>query len=508
MTSIDQTSMARPKHGMLKAVDDSVSKGSDSAFSAFMLRTGPPEARDRLPVHRGEGSNLDEGSDAVALPAPPVPTDDPSTAGRFDPSQSDGDSRLLVAQGAPAAAFGDTGDEGAVDQPDGATGEALFETSSDAQASSAGMIRGDTGSARFDPQAGHPWPISPNDAVPSIVEKALLAAEKLQPVATIGTFGPIASAAVLNPLVPEVPMTDAAAGMPTFQAEGHPSQSADIQQISRPSDLVTTLESAESILPKLALSEKTAASASTRDNPVQTQAVVPTPALLQASSDLPSLPSRGAIALETQVAPFIAQTHPVSVTPGSPILADGAGASVPQVLLGARFNALSLDFENVTGVSGHAATASGPGSLPSLAAVSGNITPSPWPMPAIIAQIREHSATGKPSVMEVTLSPEDLGKIRLHITPDGDKLRIVLQVERPETLELLRRNTESFAMELRQAGFAGTSFSFGNWNDGRDQNQTSNRAAGSDNDEGPTTFVTLTHPRYQATAHGGLDLRV
>jgi hypothetical protein len=51
----------------------------------------------------------------------------------------------------------------------------------------------------------------------------------------------------------------------------------------------------------------------------------------------------------------------------------------------------------------------------------------------------------------------------LVFTPEGDKLRIIIQAERSETLELLRRNTESFSADLRQAGYASTSFSFAGW---------------------------------------------
>lgn len=129
------------------------------------------------------------------------------------------------------------------------------------------------------------------------------------------------------------------------------------------------------------------------------------------------------------------------------------------------------------------------------------------PMSAIATVIKEQSAPGKTKTIELTLAPEELGQIRLILQPDGDKMRIVVQAERPETLDLLRRNTETFSSELRQSGFANSSFSFGSWG------EPPPRFAKSQKDSGPLSATTaptiaplaLTNtPRPSA----GLDLRV
>ena len=91
------------------------------------------------------------------------------------------------------------------------------------------------------------------------------------------------------------------------------------------------------------------------------------------------------------------------------------------------------------------------------------VLPAPVPVDALVQQIKTHNTPGKPSSVEMVLSPEELGKVRLLMTPDNDQLRIVIQAERPETLELLRRNLESFTADLRQSGYTMTSFSFGSW---------------------------------------------
>lgn len=73
----------------------------------------------------------------------------------------------------------------------------------------------------------------------------------------------------------------------------------------------------------------------------------------------------------------------------------------------------------------------------------------------------------KSSLTELTLSPEELGKVRLEVTTQDDKTTIRVFAERPETLELLRKSSESLTAELRQAGLSQGSLSFGSWTDSR-----------------------------------------
>ncbi|WP_050526136.1 flagellar hook-length control protein FliK [Pseudorhodobacter aquimaris] len=87
----------------------------------------------------------------------------------------------------------------------------------------------------------------------------------------------------------------------------------------------------------------------------------------------------------------------------------------------------------------------------------------PVPVQEVSAQILAHVQSGKPTSMELILAPEELGKIRIHLTPDGDNMRIAIQAERPEAMDLIRRNIESLTAEMRQSGFASTSFSFDGW---------------------------------------------
>ena len=140
--------------------------------------------------------------------------------------------------------------------------------------------------------------------------------------------------------------------------------------------------------------------------------------------------------------------------------------------------------------------------------ITTTVLQNPVSLPGLAQHIRQHATPGKPTASELSLAPEELGKLRIFMTPDGDKLRIVIQAERPETLELLRRNSESFTADLRQSGFAGASFSFGGWGDHPPAPQVKSQDAAVQpfgiNDE----IATTTKPYARALKTTGLDLRV
>lgn len=105
---------------------------------------------------------------------------------------------------------------------------------------------------------------------------------------------------------------------------------------------------------------------------------------------------------------------------------------------------------------------------------------------------------------EISLNPEELGKVRLSMTANENTITLNLVAERPETTDLLRRNIETLAQEFRALGYDDINFSFGG--DG---------AAQTDADETPgqgapdvefaddnTTLTTQQH------ATSGLDLRL
>jgi hypothetical protein len=63
--------------------------------------------------------------------------------------------------------------------------------------------------------------------------------------------------------------------------------------------------------------------------------------------------------------------------------------------------------------------------------------------------------------LDVTLQPEDLGRMRLVFTPTDSGLTVSVSAERPETLDLLRRNIDLLARDLAGQGFTDVAFDFG-----------------------------------------------
>lgn len=73
--------------------------------------------------------------------------------------------------------------------------------------------------------------------------------------------------------------------------------------------------------------------------------------------------------------------------------------------------------------------------------------------------------TEVPGQIDLTLTPEDLGALRFEMKPEAIGMAITLSAERPETLDLMRRNVADLIAELKDAGVETGSFSFGTWSD-------------------------------------------
>lgn len=88
----------------------------------------------------------------------------------------------------------------------------------------------------------------------------------------------------------------------------------------------------------------------------------------------------------------------------------------------------------------------------------------------VLRQIGEKLGGIQDGTVEIALSPEELGKIRLVIS-SGDRPAVTVFADRPETFDLLRRNAEYLDRELRGSGIYGADISF---SDGR-ENRNANR---------------------------------
>lgn len=67
--------------------------------------------------------------------------------------------------------------------------------------------------------------------------------------------------------------------------------------------------------------------------------------------------------------------------------------------------------------------------------------------------------------IEITLTPEELGKVRLVMTP-GETPTVSVHADNPATLDLMRRHADVLMRELSDTGFGGASLSFGDGGQG------------------------------------------
>jgi hypothetical protein len=111
------------------------------------------------------------------------------------------------------------------------------------------------------------------------------------------------------------------------------------------------------------------------------------------------------------------------------------------------------------------ASAPAPASLPATAGLD---------IPRQIAVQIAHAAEavgGARGTIELRLSPEELGRVRLHLHPSEAGLSVTITADRPETLDLMRRNIDLLAREFVQIGYEGTEFDFTQGGQSTDQDQ-------------------------------------
>lgn len=100
------------------------------------------------------------------------------------------------------------------------------------------------------------------------------------------------------------------------------------------------------------------------------------------------------------------------------------------------------------------------------AQASGHVSPSAPAVaadhgPAISRQIAEAAHHLPNGPVELTLSPEGLGRVRLTLATSDSGISVSVHAERPETLDLIRRSIDHLARDFRDLGYANTTFTFG-----------------------------------------------
>ena len=114
-----------------------------------------------------------------------------------------------------------------------------------------------------------------------------------------------------------------------------------------------------------------------------------------------------------------------------------------------------------------------------------------------------------PGGVELRLSPEELGSLRMSLGLDGDIVRVTITADRPETLDLMRRHAADLAAEFRSLGYEGAAFAFqqgGSDADPQAQAEQTNTDLRGTQDAQPAAFIAQ-RQAGGATATG-LDIRL
>lgn len=130
--------------------------------------------------------------------------------------------------------------------------------------------------------------------------------------------------------------------------------------------------------------------------------------------------------------------------------------------------------------------------------------------PRLVAQqVADVIRASRDGTLEVTLRPEELGRLSLSFNGDGNTLSVSLSADRPETLDLIKRNLALLEQDLRDLGYDSLNFAFDD-GEGRDGQSDESRDPAMAAGQGPATEDTQP-PSANLSAHaarGGVDLRL
>lgn len=122
---------------------------------------------------------------------------------------------------------------------------------------------------------------------------------------------------------------------------------------------------------------------------------------------------------------------------------------------------------------------------------------------AILRQVSDGMARLGEGSVEIRLSPEELGQVRMQMVPSDGGMTVHITADRPETLDLMRRHIDQLARDLADAGYESASFSFGEGGEGgEDPAPRQDRAKPMPQDDTPATVARTTEAYSD-----GLDLR-
>ncbi|MEH6644347.1 flagellar hook-length control protein FliK [Sulfitobacter sp.] len=126
-------------------------------------------------------------------------------------------------------------------------------------------------------------------------------------------------------------------------------------------------------------------------------------------------------------------------------------------------------------------------------------------------QLVEVLASAGSRPLEITLSPEELGRVRMGVITEDGKITVSILAERPETLDLMRRHIDQLGQSFRNLGYEQVSFSFGQGAQSGDQagadphGQTTSPPAGTVQPDAETSPAII---NLDTATTSGVDIRL
>lgn len=133
------------------------------------------------------------------------------------------------------------------------------------------------------------------------------------------------------------------------------------------------------------------------------------------------------------------------------------------------------------------------------------------PVPRQIVDAIQARVTAE-KIIEVSLNPAELGRLRLSLTPAENGLIINVMAERAETIEMIRRNLTELEQAFKEMGHKNISFSFdqdGSFTGEKGQNHADTHSENADwSDQMVSTFAPTVPSSKDLKITTGIDIRV
>ena len=124
----------------------------------------------------------------------------------------------------------------------------------------------------------------------------------------------------------------------------------------------------------------------------------------------------------------------------------------------------------------------------------------------IVRQVTDAVRGSSRPGIEIALSPEELGSVRLRLTGSDGQMVVIVQAERPETLDLMRRHIDFLSQDFRAIGYGEVSFSFQSGKEGQHDAPRREEPPFQRADDMPVSPEERNHRAI--TLVGGLDKRI